>query len=95
MITLLSIAVSALDPVRAVITLLCLWLLRGPWGILIAVVASALAVESMLTATQFTRTWGEGFHIGLAASIIQAVLIYWPLSAMRRRKVIKEGLAAK
>jgi hypothetical protein len=68
---------SFLDPVRVGIVALIVWLWRSPWGVVAAIVVSAVAVESLLTAVQFTRVWGEGIVPGVLVSVIQAGLICW------------------
>jgi hypothetical protein len=75
-ILLFPIVLSFLDPVRALITFLCLFASRGRWPIVIGGIVSAVICETLLTLLQYTYFWGQGIGAGTAASLLQAALMF-------------------
>lgn len=84
-----ALLASLLSPIRLVITLFFVLLTKRKWIVPVAAVISAIAVESLLTASQYTRVWGEGLVIGLMASLIHAYAIYWVRVIIVRRRTTK------
>jgi hypothetical protein len=70
-----TLIVSLLDPIRALITFGCIFVLRKSYGVAVAAAASALVCESILTFGQVPRVWGQDLLAGLIASLIQAVVL--------------------
>jgi len=79
-------AVSLLDPIRLIVVLAIVAAWRSPWAILVSTLVSALAIETLLTATQFIRIWGQGLGFGLATSLVQALVVYSLFEAWRSRR---------
>lgn len=77
---------SLLSPVRLIITLVVVLLSKRKWIIPVAAATSAVAVETLLTAQQETRDWGEGIVVGLLASLIYASVIYWIRGRVIRKR---------
>ena len=67
---------ALLDPIRLVIALLVVLFSRQKWIILVAAAISALAIETLLSSTQHTRTWGQGLPVGSIASLVHASLVF-------------------
>src|SRR5262245_34504143 len=79
-------AVSLLDPIRLIVVLTIIAAWRSPWTILPATLVSAGAIETLLTATQYIRVWGQGLGFGLATSLAQAVVVYVLFEVWRSRR---------
>ena len=73
-----------IDPIGFLITLGVVLCSRRRWIILVAAAVSTVLVESILTATQMLYIWGEGLLFGLIAGALQAWLIFWIRSGMKR-----------
>ena len=78
--------VSLLDPIRLIIVLAVVALWRSPWAILVSTLVSAVAMETLLTATQYIRIWGQGLGFGLATSLAQALVVYGLFEVWRSRR---------
>jgi len=78
--------VSFLDPVRALITFACTFLSRKH-AVLVTTLASSIVCESILTAAQGWRYWGEGMLAGFIASLVQSVLLVYAVKVVRRHRV--------
>ena len=81
------ILVAFLDPIRALITFACSFISRRAPGPLIAATVSAIICETILTGAHVWRYWGQGIVAGFIASLLQAVVLYLALKAMRRSRV--------
>jgi hypothetical protein len=46
-----------------------------------------LAIETLLTASQYIRVWGQGLGFGLATSLVQALVVYGLFEVWRSRRV--------
>jgi F0F1-type ATP synthase assembly protein I len=80
------IAVSFLDPIRALITAGCAYLSRKRYGVLVAATTSAVVCETILTVAQAGRSWGQDLVTGFSASLLQALVLILATRAMRRRR---------
>jgi hypothetical protein len=80
------LVVSFLDPVRALITFGCTFLSRKH-AVLIAALASSIVCETILTAAQGWRYWGQGILAGFIASLLQSVLLVYAVKVVRRHRV--------
>src|SRR5262245_28915479 len=83
MADLLTILVFTLDPVRVFITLALLLFARTPWMVFVAAALSAVLCEALLMALQTTWVWGEGLVVGGAASLLQAIILFFAGSFVR------------
>ncbi|MFK5894349.1 MAG: hypothetical protein QM504_14095 [Pseudomonadota bacterium] len=86
-----SIAGKLLDPIGFFIVLFISFLSRKKWIIPIAAIIAAVATETLLTSSQYTRIWGEGIVYGLIASGLHALICYWIIGAFKKKKIIKES----
>lgn len=80
-----------LDPVSFVVVLVVTFFSREKWIIPIAAVVGAVAAETVLTAAQITRSWGEGIIFSLIASGVHAVICY-RLVGIKRKPKTKEAV---
>jgi hypothetical protein len=79
-------AVTLMDPIRLIVVLAIVAAWRSPWAILVSTLVSAGTMETLLTATQFIRIWGQGLGFGLATSLVQALVIYGLFEVWRSRR---------
>lgn len=81
---LIAVLAGLLDPVRAAIIAIFRVCSSNIWVMAAGVIVSAVVVESMLTATQITRVWGQGLVTGLIASTVQMGCAHLIALAVRR-----------
>jgi len=74
-----------LDPISFIVALVIVLFSRRWWIIIVAAAVSAVIVETILTSTQFTRTWGQGLLLGFVASAIHASVIFFVRQTLTRR----------
>ena len=79
-----STVVKLLDPIGFVIVLLVSLVSRQRWIIPVAAVSGALIAETLLTVTQYTRSWGQGIATGVVASTLQALACFVVLGLFRK-----------
>ena len=84
-------AASLLDPIRLIVVLAIVAAWRSPWAILVSTLVSAVAIETLLTATQFIRIWGQGLGFGLATSLVQALVFYGLFEVWRSRRAKRKN----
>jgi len=80
-----------LDPVSFIIVLVISTFSRKKWVILVAAITGAVVTETILTSSQFTRTWGEGLVYGFIASGLHALICYWVIGKFKKLKTKKEN----
>jgi hypothetical protein len=80
--------VAFLDPIRALITFGFVFLIRRPFGMLIAAAASSIVCEVVLSLAIQDRSWVAGIAAGLVASVGQAAILIWLVRAIRRRPAV-------
>jgi membrane associated rhomboid family serine protease len=84
-----SLIASFLDPVRAIIVFFVIYFLFRKFNqyglILLATAVSAIALEAMLTASQYTRVFGYGLVHGTIASLLLSILIYYVVRYFKRK----------
>lgn len=86
---LITLVVKVLDPVSFAIVFTLSFISRQKWIIPAAAVVGAFVSETLLTVTQYTRTWGQGIIIGLLASGIHAVVSYWLVGKIKEARAKK------
>ena len=74
------------DPIGFGIALVVVLLSRQKWIIFVAAAVSAIAVETLLSSTQYTRTWYQGLPVGFIAGLIHASLVFFIRARITRRK---------
>ena len=84
-----TLIVSFLDPIRALITFGCVFVLQKSYGVLVAAAASALVCEAILTFGHVV--WGQGLLAGLIASLLQAVVLVLLSRAIHHRSVAQSS----
>jgi hypothetical protein len=84
-------AVSLLDPIRLIVVLAIVAAWRSPWAILVATLVSAVAIETLLTASQYIRIWGQGLGFGLATSLVQALVVNGLFEVWRSRRAKRKN----
>lgn len=86
---LIMLVVKVLDPIGFAVVFALSFITREKWIIPAAAIGGALVTETILTATQYTRTWGRGIVIGLLASAIQALVCYWLVGKIKAARAKK------
>src|SRR5262245_52468100 len=84
MVTLAFLLAAFLDPVQAALVLAILLVYRGPQPMLVAAAAAAAASETVITLAASDYVWGELIVPRLAASLMQAVLMWWMIRLVGR-----------
>lgn len=85
MATFAFLLATFLDPVQAALVLAVILAYRGPQPILIAAAAAAAISETIMMVAAVDYTWGEWIVPRLAASFMQAALLWWPVWFVRTR----------
>jgi hypothetical protein len=80
-----------LDPVGFVVSLVVVLFSKKKWIILLAAALAAAVGETILSATQYTRTWGQGLPIGFLAGLVHASIVFGIRSQLGVRKQAKTG----
>ena len=91
---LIIIAVKILDPISFVLAFVIVLFGSKRSIILISATVTAVAVETFLTSSQITRTWGQSIIPGFLASLIHAGVSFWIVGMAREKKAktsIKSG----
>jgi ABC-type thiamin/hydroxymethylpyrimidine transport system permease subunit len=82
-----------LDPLGFTIAILGSLFIRKPWQVLLVGLITASIVETILTTTQYTRTWGEGIVIGVVASSLHAAIGFAIVKAFKDHRRDKKTRA--
>src|SRR5262245_23103369 len=83
--------ISILDPIRALITCGCVFVLRKSYGVLAAAATSTVVCEAILTIGQVPRVWGQDLLAGLIASLSQALALVLLSRAIHRRNALQSS----
>lgn len=75
-----------LDPISFAICLIVVLFSRRPSVIPIAAIVAAVASETLLTASQYTRSWGEGLVPAFVAGLVHAGIVFKIRSVVSRPK---------
>lgn len=76
MALLATVMVTAMDPIRAVITLvLCIIMRKQPWRWLSVPAVAALVSETLIYSLSYVHAWGESLHTNFLGHLIQSTVI--------------------
>lgn len=83
---LIVLGVKVLDPISFGLAFLIILFSRNKAIILVSASITAVVIETLLTSSQYTRSWGQGIVPGFIAALIQAGVSYWIVGLFRKKK---------
>lgn len=74
-----------LDPISFITVFVVSLFTRKKLIIPTSALLGAIAIETFLTFTQYSRNWGQGFPVGIVASSLHAVQCYWIIGKLKEK----------